>query len=63
MPENKCIICGADRTFEDVHSCPPKARRDLNVGDRVPLPPKPSLKPAFTGAGKTSFTPARNGKK
>ena len=35
----------------------------LRIGDRVPLPPrKLDVRPAFTGVGKTSFKPARNGK-
>jgi len=38
--------------------------KPLKVGDRVPLPPrKLEIRPAFTGAGKTSFKPARQGKK
>lgn len=34
----------------------------LKVGDVVPMPPRPKLRPAFTGPGKTSFKPGRNGR-
>lgn len=36
-----------------------RVNRQLSVGDRVPMPPKEAPRPAFTGAGKTSFKPAR----
>lgn len=32
---------------------------ELKIGDRVPMPPKPAPRPAFTGSGKPSFKPAR----
>jgi hypothetical protein len=36
----------------------------LKVGDVVPhIPPKLDIRPAFTGAGKTSFKPARHAKR
>jgi hypothetical protein len=36
--------------------------KPLQIGDRVPLPPrKLEIRPAFTGAGSTSFKPARHG--
>jgi hypothetical protein len=40
------------------------ALRDLKIGDRVPMPRrKLDIRPAFTGADKPSFKPARKGKK
>jgi hypothetical protein len=36
----------------------------LKVGDVVPVKrPKLSIRPSFTGPGKPSFKPSRNGKK
>ena len=36
----------------------------LKIGDRVAMPPrKLDIRPAWTGSGKTSFKPARNGKR
>jgi hypothetical protein len=36
----------------------------LKIGDRLPMPErKLDIRPAFTGAGRPSFKPARSGKK
>lgn len=41
-----------------------EAIRHAKPGDVIPAAPRQlDIKPAFTGAGKTSFKPARNGKK
>jgi len=39
------------------------AARSLQIGDVVPMPPRPTLRPTWTGPGKTSFEPVPGGKK
>jgi hypothetical protein len=54
MTDRRCLRCGRD----GCRDCPP-----LKKGDTVAaLPPKLDIRPDFTGAGKTSFKPARNKK-
>lgn len=44
--------------------CCRRAGGPWKIGDKVPIEPrKLDIRPAFTGAGKPSFKPARNGKR
>ena len=58
MPERDLPL-----TPPDCYSKAPESF-ELKIGDRVPVPKrKLEIRPAFTGAGKSSFKPARNGKR
>ena len=40
-----------------------RVAKPLKIGDVVPMPPRPTLRPAFTGPGKPSFSPSRSKKR